>query len=167
MQRRVVVGTVGVLLAAVLVLGTVDTLVWLPAYLAPGIPLDRIYAALGASGDLLSCTLAPVVWLVFWGVLGALYVVLLLPVHRAFARIGLRTVAVAAIGALLLGAASFFQWWSAFAMAMSVSDALPPGVGGTTPLGMAIVLGGLVLLGIGAVLGVVVLATRRPVTAAA
>ncbi len=163
MSRRIVVATVGVLLAALLVLGTIDTFLWLPQYLAPGIPLSRIYAALAASSDLPSCILSPVIWLVFWGVLAAGYVAVMLPVHATFAPVtdAARLLGTTAIGVLLIGATGFFHFWSAFAMGMSVSDELPPGAGGTTPLGTVIVTGGMLAGVAGLLLGVVALVTRR------
>ncbi|RIX30898.1 hypothetical protein [Amnibacterium setariae] len=93
------------------------------------------------------------------------HLAVLLPAHPRLRSVVEPTgpLAAAALGALLLGGAGFFHWWSAFATAMSVSDELPPGAGGTTGLGMLIVLGGLLAGVIGAVLGVVVLvrAARR------
>lgn len=161
-MNRIVVVTVGVLMAAVLVLGTIDTLVWLPQYLAPGIPLDRIYAALAASSDLPSCIVSALIWLVFWAVLAAGYIAVMLPVHAVFVPVAgaARPLGTAAIGALLVGATGFFHWWSAFGMGMSVSDELPPGIGGTTPLGIAIVTGGLLAGVAGMLLGVAALVTR-------
>ncbi|GAA2748991.1 hypothetical protein [Amnibacterium kyonggiense] len=155
---KVVGVVVGVLLVAVLVLGTLDSLVWMPQYLAPGIPLPTIYRTLSGSGDLLACLLSPVIWFLFWGALGSVYVLVLL--HRAFV-VTARPVTAAALGAALLGGAGFFQWWSAFAMGNSVSDELPPGVGGTTPLGVVIVLGGLLLMVVAGALGLVAALTRK------
>ena len=168
MGRPVVVGTFGVVLAVVLTLGTVDTFVWLPQYLAPGIPLDRIYDALAASDDLPYTTTYAVAWLLFWTVLAAAYVALLLPASPRFrpAIAPVRPIAAAALGALLLGATGFLHWWSAFGMGMSVSDELPPYGGGTTPLGVVIVLGG-VLSGVtGLVIAVVALAAQPKVVRA-
>lgn len=147
--------TAGVVLAAMLVLGTVDTLVWLPQYLAPTTPLDRILAVLSRSGDLPWVTSSAMLWLVFWSLLGALYVLLLLPGARAFrsAAERLGALGTAAIGCLLIGAAGFFHWWSAFGMGMSVSDELPPYIGGTTPFGAVLALGGLGVGVVGLLLG--------------
>lgn len=153
-------GVVGGLLAAVLVLGAIDTFVWLPEATAPSTPLDRIYAALGDSGDLIACVASPVIWFGFWAVLGTLFVATQLPAHPAFRPVLLRPVSAAAIGLLLLGGAGFFHWWSAFAMGMSVSDELPPGYGTTTPVGVVIVLGGLLAIAVGALLGIAALVTR-------
>ncbi len=150
----------GGLLAAMLAIGTVDTFVWLPEATAPSIPLERIYAALGDSGDLLACIASPVIWFGFWAVLGTLFVTAQLPAHPAFRPMLLRPVSAAALGLLLLGGVGFFHWWSAFAMAMSVSDELPPGYGTITPLGMVIVLGGLIAIAVGALLGVAALVSR-------
>jgi hypothetical protein len=75
---------------------------------------------------------------------------------------GLGALGAAVLGALLIGAVGFFHWWSAFGMAMSVSDELPPGVGGVTPLG-AVIEGGGVLVGLaGAAFGVLALVLRQP-----
>lgn len=52
-MQRVVVWVVGVLMAALLVLGTIDPLVWMPLHLAPTTPLDRIDVALVTGGLLL------------------------------------------------------------------------------------------------------------------
>ena len=57
----------------------------------------------------------------------------------------------AVLGCLLVGAVGFFHWWSAFGMGMSVSDELPPFTGGTTPFGVVLALGGM-LVGLGGVL---------------
>ena len=163
--------TVGVLLAAMLVLGTVDTLVWLPQFLAPTTPLDRIFAVLSRSGDLPSVTSSAMLWLVFWCLVSAAYVLLLLPGPRALrpAAERLGAVGAAALGCLLIGAAGFFHWWSAFGMGMSVSDELPPYNGGTTPLGAVLALGGVGAGLVGVLLGALALGlrarTRRAVLA--
>jgi hypothetical protein len=159
MPRRLVVLAVAVVAAAVLVLGTLDTLVWMPQELAPTTPLAGIYGALDRSGDLPYCVGNAVVWAVLWSVMSIGYCALLLPAHPRLRSVIGSTgpFGAAALGALLLGAIGFFHWWSAFAMAMSVSDELPPGAGGTTGLGMVIVLGGLLAGVTGAVLGVIAL----------
>ena len=171
MQRRVVVLAVGVVATAMLVLGTLDTLVWMPQQLAPGIAPERITAALEASGDLPYVTASALVWLVFWALVTAAYVVVLLPaVPRLRPAIdAVRPITVVAFGAVLLGAVGFLHWWSAFGMGMSVSDELPPYVGGTTVLGAALALGGLLLGAVGFVVGIVAILTSgrsRPVAVA-
>ena len=171
MVRSAVVLVTGALLAAVLVLGTIDTLVWLPQLTAPGIPLGRVYEALSASGDLPSVLVGAIGWLGIWTLLSALFVTLMLPVRPAFRPLpdGAGTLGVVAIACLLLGAVGFLHWWSAFAMGMSVSDELPPGTGRTTALGAALLLGGLLVGAVGVVLGVVALvagARSRPAVTA-
>jgi len=159
MARRLVVLVVAVVALAVLVLGSVDTLVWLPQELAPTTPLADVYGALDRSGDLPYSVGNAVVWAGLWSAATVGYLALLVPERpRPRAASGpTGPLAAAAVGALLLGAIGFLHWWSAFSMAMSVSDELPPGAGGTTGLGAAIVLGG-VLAGLaGAVLGLLVL----------
>ena len=153
---------VGVLLVAMLVLGTVDTLVWLPEHLAPTTSLDGIYAGLTAADDMPFAVLGVPVWIVFWAVLGTAYVLLLLPGVRALrpAAEGVGALGAAALGCLLLGAVGVFHWWSAFGMGMAVSDDLPPGVGGTTPFGVVLALGGVIVGLVGVVLGALVLGLR-------
>jgi hypothetical protein len=168
-QQRLVVSGVGAVLVAMLVLGALDTLVWLPQHLAPGIPLDRIYDALSASRDLPSILVTVAVWFGFWAFWTALYVVLLLPALRVFRPLPelLRPIGVLAIGCLLIGAVGFFHWWSAFGMGMSVSDELPPGVGGLTPFGSKLELGAILVGFAGVFFGVLAIALRpRPAAAA-
>jgi hypothetical protein len=168
--QRLTVPVIGAVLAAMLVLGAIDTLVWLPQHLAPTTPLDRIYAVLGASSDRTAIVVSVAVWFGFWGFLSAWYVLFLLPALPAFRplREHLRPLGVLAIGCLLIGAVGFFHWWSAFGMGMSVSDELPPGVGGLTPFGSKLEFYAILVGFAGVVLGALAIATRpRPAAVAA
>ncbi len=147
--RSLAVWVPGILLIATEVLGVCDALIWTPQDLAPQVPLERIGATLASDGDLdwAVATFAP--WPVVWSVLTALYLLVFVPLRRSLAPFAQRVPKLLAcsIGLVLVGLAVFFQWWSEFAIAMSVSDALPPGVGGTSRFGH-------VFLGAGFIAGV-------------
>jgi hypothetical protein len=129
---------------SLLVIGVLDTLVWMPQYIAPTTPLNRIYSVLADAGSLGGVVLSPVLWLLLWGVVGLAYLVVFLPVHPKFRRVGAAVplLSVVGIGLVVVGAMAFFQWWSGFAMGMEVSDELPPGVGASTPFSLFCFIGG-------------------------
>jgi hypothetical protein len=147
-QRRIVVGVMGGLLAALLVLGTVDTLVWLPESLAPGSSIGRIYSGISLTDDLAFAVVPAVLWLVVWGIV-TMASVLPAFLPRAFVPVAdaVGPVRGAGIGGLILGLAACSHWWSAFPMGMSVADTQLGAGGGTSPVGAVIV-------AIGAVVGV-------------
>jgi hypothetical protein len=152
-----------VLLLVLLVIGTVDTFVWLPLHLAPGFSLGRIYAGIDQTDDLAFAIVPAVLWSVFWAIATALYVLLAFPAVRVLAPAAnaVRPVVAAGLGGILIGLASFFHWWSAFAMGMSVADTdLGPG-GGTSPVGVGIVVVGAVAGVAGVVLTIGGLIPRR------
>lgn len=136
-----------------LVLGMIDTLVWMPQYIAPTTRLDRIYQVLADAGSAGGVVLSPVLWLLFWAAVGAAYVIVFLPARPKFHPVvaAVPMVSLIGIGLLVFGAMAFFQWWSGFAMGMEVSDDLPPGVGASTPFSLFCFTGGfLIALGGGA-----------------
>ncbi|MFC7431558.1 MULTISPECIES: hypothetical protein [unclassified Agrococcus] len=124
-RRRPAVGAVAgaaLVALAVTAVGVLDGLVWMPMTLAPGIPLDVIYAELERQGED-----GGIPMVVAWGVVATLGVVVagaaaLRRRHGAAAAAALTLAP--AVSALLV-----LQWWE-FAMGMSVSDALPPYAGG-------------------------------------
>jgi len=145
--RRVIVAGFGVAYVSLLVVGMVDTLVWMPQYIAPTTPLSRIYSVLADAGSLRGVVLSPVLWLLFWAAVGSAYLVLFLPVRPRFrpAAAAVSLSNVIGIGLVVFGAMAFFQWWSGFAMGMEVSDDLPPGVGASTPFSLVCLGGGFLI----------------------
>ena len=162
-QRRIVVGVTGGLLAALLVLGTIDTLVWLPQDLAPGNSIGRISAGIALTDDLAFAVVPAVLWLVVCGIVSTVSVLLAFPFPRALAPVAdvVGPLRAAGIGGLILGLAACFHWWSAFAMGMSVADTQLGDGGGTSPVGKVIVLLGAVAGVAGLVLTVVAGLPRR------
>ena len=162
------VGVTGGLLAALLVLGTIDTLLWLPESLAPGSSIGRIYAGIAITDDLAFAIVPAVLWLVVWGIVSTAYVLLAFPFPRALTPVAdaAGPIRGAGIGGLILGLAAFFHWWSAFAMGMSVADTQLGDGGGTSPVGAAIVVIGAVAVVAGLVLTIAAgaLGRRSPST---
>ena len=111
--RSGLVGTAALL--ALVVLGTVDMLVWNPLAMVPGAALDEIYAGIGAglTGDLVFI----IVWAVFWGALGFTPIVLTRP---RFVRLGAHAIVVVTL--VLAGAAIFFKFWAGFGIGMDIAD---------------------------------------------
>lgn len=141
-----------VVYAAWLVVGVVDNLVWMPQLIAPTTPLDEIYAVLTRAGSAPGVAIAPILWLVFWAIAGAIYLTVLLPAHPRFQAVAGPTswLIVVGSGLTLFGAMAFWQWGSGFGMGMEVSDELPPYVGNTTPFGQFCVYGGFLITLLGA-----------------
>lgn len=107
---------------AVVAVGVLDGLVWLPLALAPGMELGAIYAELARQDEDHGIPMV-----VAWGVVAAAGVMVAAAAalrrrHRASAAAALALAPV--VPALLV-----LQWWE-FAMGMSLSDALPPYTGG-------------------------------------
>lgn len=136
-------------LLVLMLLGLLDVLVLLPAALAPSTPLPRVWAAVAAIGDPVPVLAGPVVWALLCAALAVRHVL------RRRAAPALRVVGVALVQAGLL---AVLQQAAAFGAGLWLSNHLPPFEGGTTALGDALLLLGLVataagalLLGVGAV----------------
>ena len=113
---------------AVVALGAIDGLVWMPLAIAPGYTLPEIHAAMEAVGEGAGSVAFIAAWAVFWGLAALTPTVLALSGRTWLGRLDVRRVWGVA---LLVGAgAIFFQWWATFSMGMSVSDTLPPFRGG-------------------------------------
>jgi|SRR5690554_1569954 len=112
-----------VMILAVVILGAIDGLVWMPLAIAPGYSLSEIHDAMEARGEGALSVPMMVVWAVFWGLAAVIPVALVSIQRPELGRMSARTVW--AIGLMIGSAAIFFQWWAAFSMGMSVSDTLP------------------------------------------
>lgn len=120
-RQRVPVAVAGAaLMLAVIVLGSIDLLVWNPLAKVPGTELSTIYALMAErDGFSLQPTLvALVVWVVFWTVPTLL--ITALAVHRAGGPLTPRRLAIAMLA--LVGAAIFCRFFTGFGIGMSIAD---------------------------------------------
>jgi hypothetical protein len=120
-RRRVPAACAGAaLVIAVVIVGTIDLLVWNPVAKAPGLELSAIYALM-ASRDGFDFTGNAVfvgVWAVFWSGLALLVVVL--AAHRTGSALTPRRLAIVILG--LVGGAIFFRFFAGFGLGMSIAD---------------------------------------------
>lgn len=136
-----------VALAALLVLGAVDLLVWSPLARTEGLRLDEIYAGLSAPDRILGISHI-VLWVVFWFAAAATFAVAMTIAGRR-RGVSRRTVVTIALG--LAAAIVFFQFWAGFSLGMSIADTLPPYRGGISGFGYLYALVGQLCL-VGAIL---------------
>lgn len=129
MTSRALAGIVSTLvILCVVVLGAIDGLVWMPLAIASDYTLPEIHAAMNAVGEGSGSVGLIVAWAVLWGI--AAVVPALLGLHPHLRR-GPANGRLVVLVALLIGVGAIFsQWWATFSMGMSVSDTLPPYVGG-------------------------------------
>ncbi len=112
---------------ATVVIGGLDLLVWSPLAIAPGYTLEEIWAAL-TPADLAVGIGSAVGWIVFWSLITVAYIAGAVVVLGRAGRPSSRMFAAA--GLLLIAGAVFFQFIAGFSLGMSISDTLPPYVGG-------------------------------------
>jgi hypothetical protein len=141
-----------VLVLAVIVLGSLETMVWSPlAMTDPQYDLGRIYAIVGPV-----TVVGSLVTLWVWAALGigaTTAAGLLLLARRRPAPL----LAVIAIGATLLLLGSFARFWADFRMGNDVSDEVPPYRGLQSPVGELLYAFGAAMVPVLAVIGVVAL----------
>ncbi|WP_157509829.1 hypothetical protein [Leifsonia sp. Root4] len=130
-------------LLVLLAFGTYETLVLSPEQMAPDYTLAEIYAMLTPADRGYGIAMA-LIWLVFWVLAALLFFTLCLLRGRLAPPLNvLLTPRRVLIYALLLGSViQFFQGWSGLSLGMSISDTVPPMVGGRSWQGQLLTVAG-------------------------
>ncbi|MCU1530840.1 MAG: hypothetical protein JWO49_411 [Arthrobacter sp.] len=131
-RRAIFLAIVGlILIAAYVVAGTLQILVWNPLAAVPGATLEEIHAGLDQANESLA---APTV--IAWAIIGFGLAALVL--LRALIRPKSRVKDVLALDLLLLVLAAPSHWFAAFPAGMGIADAFATHGGDHAPWGMVL-----------------------------
>jgi hypothetical protein len=164
-RQRITAAVVGAtFVIALVIVGTIDLLVWNPIAKAPGMELSTIYALMASRDgfDFAYNAVFVAVWAVFWSALAVLVVVF--AAHRFGSALTPRRLAIMILG--LVGGAVFFRFFAGFGLGMSIADTFYTSGGDASIVSAALpYLGQLALAGAAIAFGWAPRAVPRPVPA--
>lgn len=119
-HRAIAAAAGAILVCAVVVIGTIDLLVWNPMAKAPGLSLPAIYSLMESRDGFLFANNAVFIgiWVLFW--ITAAVLTLVLAARRRAHAFTTRRVAIVMLG--LVGGAIFFRFFAGFGIGMSIAD---------------------------------------------